>query len=80
MSKSDESKYYHIVAWGHLMGSTPEYIEWEQHRAFSDGAPIDAIYKGGDGRWHTVDDIVYDDRRTEINEAAMELKRHAEQD
>jgi hypothetical protein len=45
-------EYECIEAWGIHLGSFGYYVQEQQHRAASEHAPFDAIYKGDDGTWH----------------------------
>jgi hypothetical protein len=54
MTKANE--YVNIARWGQMMGSFRYFIEAQQEKAASDGAPIDAIYEK-DGVWHTLGEM-----------------------
>ena len=49
-------EYRHIRAWGRMMGSFEYYIRNQQNEASDDNAPLDAVYKKGDG-WHVYSDV-----------------------
>lgn len=55
MSKKP-TKFRHLAAWDHMMGSSNSWREMMQERAEADGAPIDAIYRKDDGSWATFGD------------------------
>ena len=50
-------EYIAIAAWGRMLGSFNYYIEQEQHRAASEGAPRTSIYRNDDGSWSTINEI-----------------------
>ncbi|GAA2348659.1 hypothetical protein [Streptomyces violaceusniger] len=49
--------YHYVVAWGVDLGSYAYYIEMSCAEAENDDAPKNAIYKGRDGHWRTVDEL-----------------------
>lgn len=50
--------YRHVAAWGRFLMSTPSYARGQQHEAFRDRAPVDAIYRShDDGRWITAREV-----------------------
>jgi len=49
--------YLAIALWGKQLGSMPYYITNQQELASREGAPIDAIYLGHNGKWVTVEDL-----------------------
>ncbi len=51
-SRQLEAQYRHIEAWGRMLGSMDYYIRDQQTIAAREGAPLDAVYKGG-GDWET---------------------------
>lgn len=51
------SEYKCIRMWGQMMSSYPYFIESEQAAAARDNAPVDAVYRGRDGKWVRFADV-----------------------
>lgn len=68
-------EYHGIQAWGRQLGSFAHYRRVQQELAAEEGAPLDAIYKGVEGRWHTVDEIVSPDTKAIIEADIAHLKK-----
>ena len=49
--------YKWIKRWGQMMGSFATYIRDEQDRASRDRAPINAIYRGREGKWSVIEEV-----------------------
>jgi hypothetical protein len=63
------TKYRHIVAWGKMLGFTPQTVQNSVNEAEADNAPEDAIQKI-DGQWLRVGDIANDSNRQRTNDLA----------
>lgn len=50
-------KYPYIRAWHYLSGSFAYYIKDQVSMAIKDKAPANAIYKSGNGKWRTIDEV-----------------------
>jgi hypothetical protein len=68
--KHKPEEYRHIRAWGRHLHSFNYYIEDQQWRASEEHAPLNAIFKGTDGTWHTVDGIASEELKTKIEHDA----------
>ena len=66
--------YKYIRAWGAIMGSKKYYIDAQVDLARKDGAPPDAIYHNGEGRWHVFSDVTREDTREVLQRALGALK------
>jgi hypothetical protein len=66
-------KYKHLWAWDRMMGSTIGWSEMKQVEAEEDDAPLDAVYKGHEGKWHRFEDIESDETRGRIVELLKEV-------
>lgn len=66
--------YKHIRAWGQMMGSKKYYIDAQIEQARRDGAPQDAVYFDGEGRWHVFGDVTREDTRAAIERTVEALK------
>src|ERR1700748_718748 len=49
--------YPFVRAWSKMMGSYAPYIQRQVEEAREENALPDAVFKGNDGRWHTLNDI-----------------------
>lgn len=65
--------YPYIWAWGKSIGSFDYYIQGQIELAEADNAPQNAIFKRSDDTWATVDEIVNDELRNEIEVVANEV-------
>lgn len=59
-------KYFHVLAWGKLLGFTPATVGEYVKLAEMDDAPSDVIQKVN-GRWLRVNDIENEESRTRVN-------------
>jgi hypothetical protein len=66
------TRYRHIVAWGKLLGFTPQTVQKSIIQAEAESAPSDAIQKI-DGNWFRIGDIANDANQQRVND----LARHA---
>ena len=66
-------KYKHLWAWDRMMRSTIGWSEMKQAEAEDENAPIDAIYKDHEGKWHRFADVERDDTRERIAELLKEI-------
>jgi hypothetical protein len=55
MSKHDS--YPYIRAWGQMMRSSNFYIEDQIALARKENAPLDATWRGLNGKWHCLSDM-----------------------
>jgi len=67
--------YIYIRAWGKLMGSENYFIRNEIATAHEDKAPGNAIYKGEDGAWVTIEAITSDNRRQQVERLAAQIQQ-----
>ena len=67
--------YLAIQAWGRQLGSFAYYRRQQQELAAQEGAPTNAIYKGAEGVWHTVEDIQNPDTKRIIEADVEHLKK-----
>jgi hypothetical protein len=66
--------YIYIRAWGEMMGSNNSYIRDQLATAKEDHAPGNAIYKGEDGEWHTIEEVRSGNRRQQLERTARRLQ------
>lgn len=72
-------EYTCIQRWGHRLGSFQYYIEAQQKKAASEGAPLTAIYYcDSEKRWHTADEIVNPDTRRIVLGELYNEERHGQ--
>jgi hypothetical protein len=67
--------YIYIRAWGKLMGSESYFIRAQLATAHEDKAPGNAIYKGEDGLWRTIEDIASSNRRQQVDRLAATIQK-----
>jgi hypothetical protein len=67
--------YIYIRAWGRLMGSENYFIRAQLETAHEDKAPGNAIYKGEDGIWVTIEAVKSGNRRQQVERLAAEIQR-----
>ena len=67
--------YVFIRAWGRMMGSDSRFVRDQIATAHEDKAPGNAIYKGEDGIWATIEDVTSTNRRQQLDRMAAALQR-----
>ena len=71
-SLKTKTKYRHLVAWCHFMGSFQSYCDYQIIRAKEDDAPLNSIFKK-DERWHTFDEVTSQTTQVSIGERLHEM-------
>lgn len=73
-----QSERYHLRAWVWMYNPTETQVQEQLEKATADNAPEDAVYRGADGRWFTIADIVPPELRTEVENRATQMRREKE--